>query len=134
MVALLAPCTLIGQTSILGLWQNWDDETGEPKAHIEIYESSGKIRGKVIKLLPTADITHCNSCKGSQKGKPLVGMDILWDLEKENDYYTDGEILDPASGKVYSLNITRKGDELDVRGYLGVSLFGRSQKWTLVKE
>lgn len=137
-ISILASLVFFGVLSasaqITGIWQNWDDKTGEPKAHIEVYEEDGKYFGKVIKLLPSATVTHCESCVGDKKGKPLVGMNILWDLEPYEDYYSNGEILDPASGKVYKLNVMPKGDKLDVRGYIGVSLFGRTQTWTRVKE
>jgi uncharacterized protein (DUF2147 family) len=126
--------SLSSSAQITGIWQNWDDKTNEPKAHIEIYQKGSKYHAKVIKLLPAATTTHCNACDGERKGKPLVGMDIFWDLEPYKDYYSNGEIIDPANGKIYSLNVSREGDELNVRGYLGFSLLGRSQKWSLVKE
>ena len=126
--------SLSASAQITGVWQTWDDKTNEAKAHIEIYKKGPKYHAKVIKLLPAATTTHCNACDGERKGKPLVGMDIFWDLEPYKDYYSNGEIIDPANGKIYSLNVSREGDELNVRGYLGFSLLGRTQKWTLVKE
>jgi uncharacterized protein (DUF2147 family) len=120
--------------SPVGIWKNLDDEDGKEKSHIEIYEQNGKLRGKVIKLLPAATITKCNACTGANKGKSLVGMDILWDLTKTGNVWDNGEILDPKKGKVYSCKIELEGkDKLKVRGYVGVSMFGRTQTWYKVK-
>lgn len=120
--------------SILGTWSTIDDTDGQQKSHIEVYEENGKVYGKVIKLLPAADITHCDECKGDKKGKPIEGMIIMNDLIKDGDGYSDGEILDPATGKVYSCFIElESADKLKVRGYLGFALIGRSQYWMRVK-
>lgn len=120
--------------SPIGIWKNLDDEDGKEKSHIEIYEKNGKLRGKVIKLLPAATITKCDACTGANKGKSLVGMDILWDMTKEANAWDNGEILDPKKGKVYACKMELDGkDKLKVRGYIGVSMFGRTQTWYRVK-
>lgn len=120
--------------SPVGIWKNLDDEDGKEKSHIEIYEQNGKLRGKVIKLLPAATTTKCDACTGANKGKSLVGMDILWDLVKTGKVWDNGEILDPKKGKIYSCKIELEGkDKLKVRGYVGVSMFGRTQTWYKVK-
>jgi uncharacterized protein (DUF2147 family) len=120
----------INAQSPVGVWKNLDDEDGREKSHIEIYEESGKLRGKVIKLLPAATITKCDKCTGANKGKNLVGMDILWDLKKSGSVWDGGEILDPKKGKVYNCKIELDGAEkLKVRGYMGVSILGRTQTW-----
>jgi uncharacterized protein (DUF2147 family) len=124
---------LLAQSPI-GVWKNLDDEDGKEKSHIEIYEQNGKLRGKVIKLLPAATITKCNACTGTNKGKSLVGMDILWDLKKSGKTWDSGQIMDPKNGKIYDCKIELKGtDKLNVRGYMGVSMFGRTQTWYRVK-
>ena len=118
----------------IGIWKNLDDTDGKEKSHIEIYESNGKLRGKVVKLLPAATITRCDKCEGANKGKSLVGMDILWDLKKSGNAWDGGEILDPKSGDVYSCKIEADGpSKLNVRGFLGLALFGRTQVWYRVK-
>jgi uncharacterized protein (DUF2147 family) len=120
--------------SPIGVWKNLDDEDGKEKSHIEIYEQNGKLRGKVIKLLPAATITKCDACTGANKGKSLVGMDILWDLKKSGKSWDAGQIMDPKNGKIYDCKIELKGaDKLNVRGYMGVSMFGRTQTWYRVK-
>jgi uncharacterized protein (DUF2147 family) len=116
--------------SPIGIWKNIDDTDGKEKSHIEIYEQNGMLRGRVIKLLPAATLKTCKACKGANKDKPLEGMDILWDLKKNGATWGDGQILDPKKGKVYDCFIELDGkDKLNVRGYIGVSMFGRTQTW-----
>jgi uncharacterized protein (DUF2147 family) len=126
--------SIVSAQSPVGIWKNVDDEDGREKSHIEVYEKSGKLYGKVIKLLPAATITKCDACSGDKKGKSIVGMDILWDLVKSGKVWDDGEILDPKNGKVYSAKVELDGkDKLKVRGYMGVSILGRTQTWYRVK-
>lgn len=117
----------------VGIWQTIDDISGEPKSHVEIYENNGKFYGKIVKLLPAAEGTHCQKCTGDKKGKPLVGMVILEELEPYKDYWSYGKILDPKSGKVYKSSLWVEKDKLIVRGYVGISALGRSQTWHRIK-
>jgi uncharacterized protein (DUF2147 family) len=73
----------------------------------------------------------CGECKDSRKDQPLVGMTIVSGLKKDGSEYTGGEILDPAKGKVYKSKATLRdgGQKLEVRGYIGAPMFGRSQVW-----
>lgn len=120
--------------TIIGIWKNLDDVDGKEKSHIQIYEENGKIRAKVIKLLAGATITKCNECSGANKGRDIVGMDIVWDMEKNGSEYDEGTILDPKTGKEYSCLMKLEGnDKLKVRGYIGVSILGRTQYWYRVK-
>lgn len=132
-ILLLVVQQSFGQSPV-GIWKNIDDEDGKEKSHIEIYEKNGKLYGKVIKLLQAATITKCNECKGERKGKPLIGMDILWGITKSANKWDNGEILDPKSGKIYSCKLELDGnDKLKVRGYLGFAMIGRTQTWYKVK-
>lgn len=120
--------------SPVGIWKNIDDTDGREKSHIEITEHNGKLTGKVIKLLPAATITKCDACKGANKGKNLEGMTILWDLTKNGNTWEKGQILDPKNGKIYSCKAELDGkDVLKVRGFLGISLLGRTQTWYRIK-
>lgn len=120
---------------VTGKWKTIDDETGEAKSIVEIYENGGKIYGKVIEILnPAKKASKCTECEGADKNKPIEGLVIIKGLTKDGNEYTDGDILDPGKGKLYSCTIKLDGkDKLDVRGYLGVSLFGRTQTWQRVK-
>jgi uncharacterized protein (DUF2147 family) len=120
---------------VTGKWKTIDDETGEPKSVVEVYEKDGKVYGKVIEILnPAKKDKKCTDCKGADKDKPILGLVVIKGLTKDGDEYTDGDILDPNKGKLYSCTIKLDGkDKLKVRGYMGVSLLGRTQVWTRVK-
>ena len=135
LLSLTALATLKAQNSPVGVWKTIDDNTGEAKSHVEIYQKDGKFYGKVLKLLLKPMDTVCDECPGDKKGKPVVGMDVLWDIEPYDDYWSNGEIMDPENGKTYSCSIwMEEENELKVRGYLGFSLLGRTQKWYRITE
>ena len=115
---------------IEGKWKTIDDETKQAKSIVEIVKrSDGKYYGKVHQLLIKPADPNCTSCKDDRKGKPILGMEIIRGLKKEGDEFTGGSITDPKTGKTYKCTITRTGDKLNVRGYLGLSLLGRTQVW-----
>jgi len=126
---------LVGQnTGILGIWKTIDDATQQEKSHVELYMKSGKLYGRVINLLPNATTKVCISCPGEKNGKSLIGMDIIWNMSDHGSTWENGQILDPKTGKIYSCSMSLEGyDNLKVRGYLGISLFGRTQIWKRVK-
>lgn len=121
--------------SVLGKWKTIDDATGDAKSIVEITERDGKIYGKVVELLnPAMKGLKCKDCEGADKDKPVLGIEVIKGLKKDGDKYTDGKILDPSSGKLYKCNVTLDGaDKLKVRGYVGISAFGRNQIWHRVK-
>ncbi|WP_375558767.1 DUF2147 domain-containing protein [Bernardetia sp. OM2101] len=123
--------------TILGKWKTIDDETNKVSSVIEIYEVNGKVHGKIVEVLQEGrdENTLCTECNGKRKNQKIMGMEILWDLEKESDTeWEDGEILDPNNGKTYSCQVElESNDKLKVRGYIGFSLMGRTQYWYRVK-
>ena len=136
LMALLFPF-LSNAQSIFGTWKNIDDEDGEAKSHIEIYEQDGLIHGKVIKLLDNATLRTCTKCKDERKDQEIEGMVILWNLkpEKKKNKYNKGKIIDPKNGKIYGCKMELKEEDLlHVRGYIKSPLFGRTQKWYRVKD
>lgn len=123
-----------GETSPTGLWKNVDDVSGKPRALIRIADFNGTLRGTIEKVFPapTEDPNpKCEKCEGANKNAPVVGLVILSGLTKEGDEYVGGQILDPDNGKVYRsrLRLADDGKTLDVRGYIGVPMLGRSQTW-----
>jgi len=119
---------------IIGKWKTVDDEDGTEKSMVEIYEKNGKLHGRVDKLLAGAEATRCAASPGELKDKPLVGMEILVDLEKTSSGGEDGEILDPKNGKWYSCYLELvSSDKLKLRGYIGITALGRTQYWYRVK-
>ncbi len=116
---------------VTGLWTTVDDRDGRAKSVVEIYEQNGRYHGKVVRLLEEDADTICPKCPGDRKGKPLVGMDILTDLEITPDGGRNGQVLDPESGSVYSCYIQMlDAGKLKLRGYIGAPAFGRTQVWT----
>lgn len=129
----------IGQTlqaqSILGKWKTIDDETGQAKSVVEIYEENGKVYGKIISVFDKAkEKSVCDKCEGDKKNKPIKGLVILENAKKKGSSWEGGTILDPTKGKVYKCTLTlENNDKLKLRGFIGISLIGRTQYWERVK-
>ena len=141
LVALLLALPLVAlssaafaQNTPVGKWRTIDDKTGKVKSIVEIYETTdGTLAGKVLQVLDSEKGPNplCDACKGANHNKPIEGMVIAWGLRHEGDTWDDGKIMDPKNGKVYSAKMTPVdgGRKLEVRGYMGFSLLGRSQTW-----
>ena len=121
---------------ITGMWQSIDDKTGAPKALVEIRkEANGTYAGKIVKITPRAGYTPketCVDCPAPYTNKPILGLDVMTGLKQgEGLNYVNGRILDPNSGKVYSMKATLSSNRkrLHLRGYVGVSALGRNQIW-----
>ena len=117
--------------TIFGKWKTVDDETGMENGIVEIYEKAGKVYGRIIEILEK-EKKHfkCEMCEGEDKNKPVLGLVIIKGLKKKGDFYEGGKITDPKNGKSYHCKMNLEGkDKLIVRGYIGISLFGRSQTW-----
>ncbi len=115
---------------IEGKWKTIDDETKQAKSIVEIFKKSdGKYYGKVSQLLIKPADPNCTACKDDRKGKPILGLEIIRGLKKDGDEFTGGSITDPKTGKTYKCTITKSGDKQNVRGYLRLSLLGRTQVW-----
>lgn len=122
------------QNSPAGLWKTIDDKTGKVKSLVRIQESGGEFQGKIEKLFRDVDQDQnpkCDKCEGSNKDQPLIGLTILFNIKKDGDEYNGGKILDPANGKLYSskLKLIDSNKKLEVRGYVGMPMFGRTQTW-----
>jgi uncharacterized protein (DUF2147 family) len=119
----------INAQSIIGKWKTIDDETGKEKSIVQIYKKGNKYYGKVIDIIdPSKRKNKCKLCEDYRKDKPIVGMEILKDLEQDDDEYEDGTILDPNNGKIYDCKIWLKDkNTLNVRGY--IMFFFRTQEW-----
>jgi|SRR5690606_22636320 len=133
-IVLLFGVMAYAQTPI-GTWKTIDDKSGKEKSYVKIYETkSGKLQGDVTKILTEGkENAKCTECEGDNKDQPIKGMTIMWGLEKDGSEWSGGHILDPNSGKQYKCYIKLKDkNTLEVRGYLGVSLLGRTQTWKRV--
>lgn len=124
------------QMTPIGNWHSIDDETKKPKAEVRIsLNAAGTLSGVVEKsLLPVSDEDPlCNLCTDDRKGKPKIGMEIIRGGKKAEgkDVWEEGKILDPNNGKNYSLRLTpiEGGKKMEVRGYIGTPMIGRTQIW-----
>ncbi|TAM61670.1 MAG: DUF2147 domain-containing protein [Rhodanobacter sp.] len=136
---LAAGSALAANDTPAGTWKTIDDVTHQAKSIVQITENNGEYQATIVKLLnrtPEAiarDGEHplCRKCDGSRKNKPIEGLNIMWGVTKDDDVWDGGKILDPKTGKVYKVKLTLKdgGQKLDVHGYIGFALLGRSQIW-----
>lgn len=136
MAFFFATATVFAQSAdaIVGKWLNKDGD-----AHIQIYKTGNKFNGKLVWL------KNPNNEQGKAKmdihnpdvklrGRALWGLEILKGFSFDDGAWEDGTIYDPKSGKTYSCKMTMNGnDKLNVRGYIGISLIGRTDVWTRVK-
>lgn len=133
LITLILFFSLVGvqAQNVTGKWRTVDDETGEEKSVVEIYEKNGKVYGKVVAITnPAAQEAICDKCTGEDKDQPIMGMVVIKGLEKDGDEYNGGKILDPNNGKLYKCYLKLEEDnKLKVRGYIGFSLLGRTQYW-----
>jgi uncharacterized protein (DUF2147 family) len=130
---------VMAQMSPLGTWHTIDDETKKPKGEVRITQNAaGGLSGVVEKsLMPMPDADPlCNLCTDDRKGKPKIGMEIIRGGQKVEgkDVWDGGKILDPENGKNYSVRLTpiEGGKKMEIRGYLGTPLIGRTQVWIRV--
>jgi uncharacterized protein (DUF2147 family) len=122
-------------SSPLGEWKTFDDKTGQPKAVVRIYEQDGKLFGKIeSSFIPGAEHRVCAVCTDERKDQPIVGLIIIRNMARTDEGYAGGDILDPESGSVYrcKLHVENGGAKLLVRGFIGISLLGRTQTWERV--
>jgi uncharacterized protein (DUF2147 family) len=119
---------------ILGKWLN---PTGE--GQIEIYKKGDKYFGKLVWIKepngangkPKTDEKNPNE---SLRNKPILGLEILKNFQFDDGKWEGGTIYDPKSGKTYSCKLTLKDQNLlNIRGYIGVSLIGRTEVFKRVK-
>ncbi len=132
MFALIYTLLLFVQpSSVVGTWENIDDETGVKKSEIVLYLKEGKLYGRIERLLLEEDKGKlCVNCTGKEKDQPIEGLVIVNGLTQEGEEWTDGEIMDPGNGKSYDCTLKLADDNtLNVRGYLGFSFLGRTQVW-----
>jgi uncharacterized protein (DUF2147 family) len=132
-VSATAPETAV-VLSPAGRWRTIDDNTLKVTSVVLVKEEGGVVTATIEKLIvePGEDPNpRCDKCRGDKKDKPVVGMQILWDLKKDKKEWSGGTILDPDNGKTYKcyIEVIDGGKRLKVRGYLGITIFGRTQYW-----
>ena len=118
--------------SPLGLWKTVDDKTGMPRAMVRIYLQDGKYFGRIEQsFTPGAETRVCSACTDDRKNQPIIGLLIIRNVTPRDGEYGGGDILDPDTGSVYrcKFRLDKDGTVLVVRGFMGISLLGRTQTW-----
>ncbi|HTT13721.1 MAG TPA: DUF2147 domain-containing protein [Burkholderiaceae bacterium] len=136
---LLVPIVALAQAasgSPVGLWRTIDDATGRPRALVRLFEEDGRIFGRIEQGLDPnqAGAEVCDLCTDERRGMPKIGLIIIRNMERDGDVWSGGDILDPDNGKVYRcrLRVVDDNRSLEVRGFIGFALLGRTQMWERV--
>lgn len=139
-LALLAAAGMAyAQSTPAGLWKTIDDKTKSERALVRVTESGGVFVGRIEKLLaPDAKPdAKCDKCEDDRKDKPMVGLEIIRGVKKSDsdNLWDGGTIVDSSDGKVYKVRMQTAdgGKKLEVRGYMGMPMLGRTQVWIRVE-
>jgi len=131
--------TAWAQATPVGLWKTIDDKTKTERALVRITEAGGVLSGRVEKVL-AADAepgVKCDKCEDDRKDQPMLGMEILRAVKKSSsdNLWDGGTILDAREGKIYKVRLqtSEGGKKLEVRGYVGMPMLGRTQTWLRVE-
>lgn len=124
------------QPTAAGLWEQIDEKTGKPESWFNIAEKDGVYFGVVVKMFqkpgePPPESWRCTKCEGAEKNAQVLGMSLIKGMKRKGLKYEDGTITDPRDGSVYRalMEVSPDGKHMEVRGYLGIALLGRSQTW-----
>jgi len=136
----LAGLSAWAQSTPVGLWKTIDDDSKKEKSLVRISEAGGVFSGKIEKLLDpdTKPDAKCDKCSDERKDQLILGLPIIRNVKANADDATlwdGGEILDPNNGKTYKVRLKPAdgGKKLEVRGYIGAPLLGRTQTWHRVE-
>lgn len=128
-----APVAPLDQGSPAGTWHTISDVDGKPRGIIVLSVADGVLTGTIGGSLVPGETPdkRCTACAGDLKDRPLKGMRILDGLRWDGASWTGGTVLDPDTGKTYraTIRVAEDGRSLSLRGYIGISLLGRTQRW-----
>ena len=122
------------EPTAVGLWEQVDERSGKAESWFRITERNGVYDGTIVKIFfkPGEDQNPvCDKCEGADRGKPVMGLTLIKGMRRTGNHYEGGTVTDPRDGSVYRalMELSPDGQKLEMRGYLGISLFGRSQIW-----
>ena len=129
----------MAQSSPVGLWKTIDYDGKTEKSIVRITETNGVLSGTIEKLFDASKQNDvCKKCSDDRKDKPIIGLQIIRGVHQDADDKTvwdGGEVLDPEDGSVYKTRLKPLdgGKKLELRGYVGVPLFGKSQTWVRIE-
>ena len=124
------------EPSAAGLWEQVDEKSGTPESWFRIVEKDGVYIGTIVKMFqkpgePPPESWRCTKCEGAEKDAQVLGLTLIKGMKRKGLSYEDGTIMDPRDGSVYRalMQVSPDGRKLEVRGYLGIALLGRTQTW-----
>ena len=127
--------SVMAQSTPVGLWKTISDKDGSVTSEVRVVDSAGVLSGRIERTFRT-DVkvdAKCDLCKDDRKDQPIIGLEIIRGLGKApgKDVWEGGTVVDPDNGTIYKLKMTPidGGKKLEVRGFVGFSLFGRTQTW-----
>ena len=124
----------VNPDDIIGVWQ-----AGKGKGHVQIFKENGKYYGKLIWITNPKDVNgkpklDKNNPNPALRSKPLLGLTMLKNFKYDDGEWSGGQIYNPSDGKEYKAYIKLKDlNTLDLRGYVGISLFGKTDTWIRVR-
>ena len=125
-----------GEPTAVGLWEQVDEKTRKAESWFDIVEKDGIYGGTIVKMFqkpgePPPESFRCTKCEGAEKNAQVLGLMLIKGMKRKGLRYEDGTIMDPRDGTVYRavMQLSPDGTQLEVRGFLGLELLGRSQIW-----
>jgi uncharacterized protein (DUF2147 family) len=135
----VSAASAVAQMTPVGLWRTVSDKTGEVASESRIVDTAGVLSGKIERVLTSTfkPGKKCEVCKDDRKDQLIEGLEFIRGVKKLDgkDVWEGGTILDPDTGEIYKVKLTpiEGGNKLEVRGFIGISLFGRTQTWTRIQ-
>ena len=130
-----------GEQSAVGLWEQVDENSGKAESWFRITEKNGVYQGNIVKIFPKPgedpnEKWLCIKCEGEERNAPVLGLTLIKGMQRKGMAYENGTIMDPRDGQVYRalMRLSPDGKQLEVRGYLGFALLGRSQMWNCLPD
>jgi Uncharacterized protein conserved in bacteria (DUF2147) len=135
LVALSGVARADSENTATGFWEAKDDD-GNPTAWFLFTQKHDVFSARLVKGFKkpeelTEEEQVCGKCSGEKKGAKIMGLTLFWGMKRDGLKYTGGSVLDPRSGSVYhaKMDLSDDGQDLAVRGYLGIEMFGKTQTW-----